>query len=229
MDSIRIPTATPSTPGTYVENEWSSIGLTLFAEGGVGSLPIIFDTENPGGEKPGDCGDSDLGAPNKECPGGGPGHGVGGEPGEPGENCEPLGNALVVQEPGEDCPDDNVDGGIITLDFLAEGGNYVYEIGLLDIDYAATVVVVYEKSPGELDEYEIAVPLLGDNSFQTLIIDQANVKWIKVMLARSGAVTFITFCPDQPTPAPTPITTGPEPRLVSLPLHLELNLNPRRN
>ena len=53
------------------------------------------------------------------------------------------------------------------------------------------------------------MPLLGDNSYQTVIIDQANVKWIKVMFARSGAVTSITFCPDQPSPAPTPISTGP--------------------
>ena len=197
--------------GTYVGDEWSSIGLELFAEGGVGSRPRIFDTADPGGEKPSDCGDSDLGAPNKYCPGGGPGKGIGGEPGKPGENCEPLGNVLIVQEPGEDCPDDNGDGGLITLDFPAEGGNYVYEIGLLDVDYATKVVIVYEKSPGTLEEYEITVPLLGDNSYQTVIIDQANVKWIKVMFARSGAVTSITFCPDQPSPAPTPIGTGPEP------------------
>lgn len=108
FDKAANGTALPA--GLYVEKEWETLGLTLFAEGGVGTLPRLFDTANPGGATNDDCGDRDLGAPNKECPGGGPGEGVGGEPGAPGENCDPLGNVLIIQEPGEDCPDDNVDG-----------------------------------------------------------------------------------------------------------------------
>jgi hypothetical protein len=180
--------------GTYVENEWISLGLNLYAEGGVGSRPRIFDTADPGGEKPSDCGDSDLGAPNRYCPGGGPGKGVDGEPGKPGENCEPLGNVLIVQEPGEDCPDDNGEGGLITFDFPFGTGQYVKELGLLDVDYD-TIVVVVTQTPSGFSEREIVVPLLGDNSYQVLEIDEENVKWIKVMFKRSGAVTSITFCP----------------------------------
>lgn len=180
--------------GRFVEDEWIKLGMTLFAEGGEGTLPRIFDSSNPGGETPGACGDADLGSPNKECPGGGPGEGEGGEPGQPGENCDPRGNVLIVQEPGESCPDDNVDGGIITLDFPYPNGQYVKEIALLDIDYGARIIVVTETSSG-FAEREIAVELLGDNSFQFVDIDEANVKWIKVMLTRSGGVTQITFCP----------------------------------
>lgn len=162
---------TPLSPPLCVENEWAELGLTLFAEGGEGSLPCIFDTANPGDERNG--GDSDLGAPNEGCTPSGPGTGVGGAPGQPGENCDPLGNVLIVQEPGVDVPDDNVDGGILTLDFPAPGGQYVYEIGLLDIDYATSVIVVYEKDEsGELAQTEINVPLLGDNSKQTVLINQ---------------------------------------------------------
>jgi hypothetical protein len=180
--------------GTYVENEWISLGLSLFAEGGEGSLPRIFDTANPGGETPDACGDSDLGAPNKYCYVGGPGRGEGGKPNQPGENCVPLGNALIVQEPGESCPDDNVNGGLINLDFPYGNGQYVKEIGLLDIDYE-TIVIVVTQTPNGFSQREIRVPLLGDNSYQVLEIDQENVKWIKLMLTRSGAMTSVTFCP----------------------------------
>jgi hypothetical protein len=43
---------------------------------------------------------------------------VGGGPTKPGANCDPLGNVLIIQEPGSDCPDDNVDGGMIVFDFF---------------------------------------------------------------------------------------------------------------
>jgi hypothetical protein len=101
---------------------------------------------------------------------------------------------LIVQEPGTDVPDDNGEGGMITLDFPYPEGQYVKEIGLLDVDYATEILVVYETEYG-FKEYSIPVPLLGDNSAQTVRIDQINVKWIKVIFARSGAVTSITFCP----------------------------------
>ena len=197
--------------GAYVQNEWIEYGFTLSAEGGVGTLPRVFDTANPGGETPEACGDSDLGAPNKACPGGGPGRGIGGIPGQPGENCEPLGNALIVQEPGESCPDDNVNGGIINIVFPATNGQYVYELGLLDIDYEAVVEVGYETLTG-FKQRNIPVPLLGDNSYQVLAINQANVKWIKVKIERSGAITSIKLCPEEsvtPPPSGTQPTTSP--------------------
>jgi len=157
-------------------------------------LPSLFDTADPGTLK---AGDPDLGAPNERCPGGGPGTGTAGEPGKPGENCAPLGNVLIIQEMN-DTPytsDDNVSDGIITLDFLEAGGQYVYEIGLLDIDFETAVIVEYETGSGELAKFVIAVDLLGENSLQTVQINQSNVRRIKVMMENSGAVTFIRFCP----------------------------------
>lgn len=55
----------------------------------------MFDMTNP---VEGKCGDLDLGAPNERC--GGPGIGEDGEPDGKGPNCLPLGNVLIVQEPG---------------------------------------------------------------------------------------------------------------------------------
>ncbi len=199
---------TPLAPPLCVDNQWAELGLTFFAEGGKGKKPCIFDTANPGSEAEG--GDEDLGAPNEACTPSGPGVGEGGAPGLPGENCNPLGNVLIVQEKGVDVPDDNKDGGLLTIDFPAEGGQDVFNIGLLDIDYETSLVVIHETEEGELTEYTIDVPILGDNSFQILEINQERVRWIKVMFSRSGAVTFVKFCPLVVTPpAPTPIDQGP--------------------
>lgn len=162
-------------PPLCVQFEWAPLGLTLFAEGGEGSLPCLFDTANLGSEREG--GDSDLGAPNKYCTPSGPGRGDGGRPGEPGENCDPLGNVIIIQEPGVDVPDDNRGGGLLTLDFPQPGGTYVYEIGLLDIDEATSIVVIYENEDGDLLEKEITVPILGDNSKQMVVIDTDRGKY----------------------------------------------------
>ena len=199
---------TPLAPPLCVDNQWAEFGLSFFAEGGKGKRPCLFDTANPGSEAEG--GDEDLGAPNEACSPAGPGVGEGGAPGKEGENCEPLGNVLIVQEKNVDVPDDNKEGGILTIDFPTEGGQYVYNIGLLDIDYETSVVIVHETEEGEITEYSINVPTLGDNSYQTVEINQERVRWIKVMFSRSGAVTFVQFCPLLVTPpAPTPIDLGP--------------------
>jgi hypothetical protein len=95
---------TPVIRGKYVSDNWLRFGLILSAEGGVGDAPCFFDTASPLC-KNGD-GDSDLGALNEACTPSGPGTGIGGVPGVDGENCLPLGNALIIQEPGTDCPDD---------------------------------------------------------------------------------------------------------------------------
>jgi hypothetical protein len=187
----------PIKPGTYVRNEWKSLGLVVDASGTKSATngARILDTTNPGSEEDGD---PDLGAPNQRCtPGGGPGIGEGGEPKSAGENCQPQGNVLIVQEDNShpEIPDDKAGGGIITLDFFEPGGLYVYEIGLLGIDEATTVQVIYEDGRGGFITRDISVPDLGDNSFQVVKIDQANVRWIKVMMTRSGAVTYVKFCP----------------------------------
>jgi len=182
--------------GRYVEDEWLSLGMTLQAEGGENTLPRILDSADPGGETKRACGDSDLGTPNEKClKNPGPGRGIGGEPGSLGENCEPLGNVLIVQEPGSDCPDDNVDGGIITFGFSYPDGQYVKEIGLIDIDYKSSISVFYADNSGILQDRQIGIDLIGDNAVQTVEIDQDHVNRIKLRLERSGGVTSITFCP----------------------------------
>jgi hypothetical protein len=197
VDFDKAADGTPIKRGDYVTDQWKSLGLMLAASGTESSKKgaRIFDTTNPGRRK---TGDPDLGAPNKRCTPAGPGIGRGGEPGEPdkkGVNCEPQGNALIIQEdnsrPG--VPNDNRNGGTITMDFSTKR-RYVYEMGLLDIDDAATVDIVYVKGNGVTVKKTRNVPQLGDNSFQVFKINQANVKRVMLTLEGSGAVTFVSFC-----------------------------------
>lgn len=189
----------------------------MSAAGGVGNNPRVLDTSDP---RDGKCGDSDLGSPNGACPGGGPGRGDDGKPDGRGPNCSPLGNVLIIQEPGSECPDDNVDGGIMefTFDPMVES---IRSIGLLDIDYAAILKVTFMNDEGELEDTNIMAPLLGDNSYQLLFLDEDKiagpVQSLKLILARSGAVSSITFCsslgvePIATTAKMTTTTTEPEP------------------
>jgi hypothetical protein len=202
-----LPDGTLLLPGDYISDQFEPFyGLTFSATGpgALGEFPRLLDCANPSTEVDGtSCGDRDLGAPNEKCPGGGPGEGKGGEPGPKGDNpyknCQPQGNVLIIQEDNEDnecagIPDDNQDGGEITLNFspMAE---VVYTIGLMDIDYATSIVVVYVDENGKTREKRpISIPLRGDNSLQTVYLNEPNVVQLRLKLERSGAITMLTFC-----------------------------------
>jgi hypothetical protein len=135
-----------------------------------------------------------------------------------GENCSPLGNALIVQEKNDDMsiPDDNVDGGMIMFDFDPKA-TYVKNIGLLDVDYETMIIITYMSESDEMEEKRISVPLLGDNSYQLVSIDTDNVMQLVVAMRRSAAVTSITFCytevPTSPPAETPPPTLFPTPEL----------------
>ena len=201
-----LPDGTPLPGGAYVSTEWlSAYGVKLSASGGFSDLPRLFNTSDVGDQE---LGDPDLGSPNEKCSPPGPGVGVGGEPGMPGENCVPQGNVLIIQEADTEQPDDNVDGGTITFEFVSTADT-VYEIGLMDIDYRSNIEVVYEDENGDEVTATIKIPLTGDNGVTAIAINYDNVSELRLNLSRSGAVTFISFCykPDTPAPAPTPSRT----------------------
>lgn len=180
--------------GEYVRNQWISYGMVVSAIGGLGNLPRLFDTANPGTQE---AGDPDLGSPNETCNPPGPGWGIGGEIGAPGENCVPLGFCLIVQEINArlDIPDDNAGGGIILFEFTKFGGTFIQDLQLLDIDYrGAEVVVCYLNENGKERKTKLPVENLGDNSVQTVTIEMDKVIWVKVKFLESGGVPSITFC-----------------------------------
>jgi hypothetical protein len=174
-------------------DEWAKYGLTLSTKGGLeGELcPRLFSTSRAGQSN-----DPDLGSPNIMCDPSGPGLGKGGEPCGAGPNCNPLGNVLIIQneDPKITIPDDNVNGGTIIFDFNGEA-EYVGDIGLLDIDRETSITVVWKTANGVMTKDTFRVPLMGDNSYQVFSINKPNVKQVSLKLRRSGAVSFISFCP----------------------------------
>jgi hypothetical protein len=158
--------------------------MTLSASGGYGFLPRVFNTSDPGR-------DPDLGAPNGKCSPPGPGIGHGGEPNTPGENCEALGNVLIIQEDNDELgiPDNQACGGTISFEFIT-AVQYFNEIGIMDIERNNTnIIVVHEEGTSTID-----VIGYGNNAVQTVLIELKSVTRITVNFATSGAVTFIAFC-----------------------------------
>jgi hypothetical protein len=124
--------------GRYVDHQLEQeYSVTIFAEGTgaqtFGGKARVFDTSQP-------WADPDLGSPNSECEGGGPGIGDGGRPESDYSNCEPLNYVLIIQEGGTNAPDDNENGGSITFTFLSPVR--IEHIGLLDSDDEASPEVV---------------------------------------------------------------------------------------
>lgn len=104
--------------GDYIKDElWDEFGVTLKADSKNGGYrpsykARIFDTSNPGTWIDGN---PSLGSKNLDC--GGPGEGEAGAPGSPYENCEALGNVLIVQDSDRDTIRDHKDWSSITFYF----------------------------------------------------------------------------------------------------------------
>jgi hypothetical protein len=114
-----------------------------------------------------------------------------------------LGNILIIQEDntdnrcGNEIPDDNQDGGVITMDF-SPPAEEIYEFSLLDVDYPISITIVYMDDDGRMVEKSpIEVPITGDNSFQMIEVQEKNVVQVRLTLKRSGAIPYIRgkFCP----------------------------------
>jgi hypothetical protein len=105
-----------------------SCGFTATASNGTLS---IFNTSNIQGQ--GSEFDPDLGSPNRNCNPSGPGIGAGGIPSSNYSNCEPQGNALIIQDPRYNRPNDNAGGGCIVFDFLGKNIELI-NMKMLDVE-----------------------------------------------------------------------------------------------
>ncbi len=169
----------PLAAGTIVSTQYADFGVTITATG-FGAM--IFNSANPTG------GDIDLGTPNQTF--GGPGIGVGGEAGTPGENSRALGNVLIVSEDGDSSdPDDNAGGGTLTFEFAQPV--FVGSLQLLDIEESGGQVVTRDADGAVIASYPI--PALGNNSFQVLSIGDQLVSEVQVIFAGSGAVAELQY------------------------------------
>lgn len=150
--------------------------------------------------------DPDLGSPNASCPGGGPGIGVGGEVGEPGENCLSHENVLIMPTTGDSdsdgfiagIPDDDDQGGTISFYFsepvaidFAEMLDQESEENLTINSYAdvAGTTLIDEQNPSGY----------GDNSYENVVINAAGIRRVDFVFLGSGAIASLAFTPEEPT------------------------------
>lgn len=201
VESICLPTidfetdaaGQPLTLGQRIDDEWAAFGMHVTTHKPWRFPAMIFDSSAPTG------GDHDLGAPNVDF--GGPGVGSGGGSGQAGENSAPLGNVLIVSEDNDASdPDDRGQGG--TLAFTFDQPVFLSSLDLLDIDSnEASTITAFDGANHLIGEQQL-LPL-GDNSLQSLAMPLSGVRRLEVRLAKSGAVSAITFCePDEPPPSP---------------------------
>jgi hypothetical protein len=149
---------------------------------------------------------------------------------------------LIVQEPGEEFPDDNVDGGDVESEFDLPIG-YVKKIGLWDVDYATVIRISFFNEDNESKDAQIAVPILGDNSCQLLSLATDKVAGpvtkLSIVMARSAGIASVSIFYTPPsTPAP-PTSDGRHPSATNRdapnamtptdhPVLAQANLQPRR-
>ena len=187
--------------GQVIDDEWALFGIYITTNDPAAHPAMIFDSTQPTGY------DWDLGSPNEDF--GGPGRGLGGEEGQPGENRWPLGNILIISEDrDQDDPDDHYAGG--TFIFTFEEPTIIHDVQLLDIDANETTgkIVAYDRRDAKLGTF--SMQSYGNNSVQIVPIHLENVTRLEIHLQSSGALAAISFCDDDPTPAtpePTPDPT----------------------
>jgi hypothetical protein len=180
------------TSDNYIKDEFYGIwGVTITAlasSGGYtpGGRARIFDTNKPGTAADGD---PDLGSPNSKCKGGGPGVGLGGEPGMPGQNCKALNNVLIIQEDDKKSPDDNHGGGTLTFDF--DGPVAINTISMINVEDDKDYV---EAVDSDGKKYISFATDMGTNSVQYVPVNVRNVVKLTVYLGGSGAVDSLNIC-----------------------------------
>ncbi|MCB0325078.1 MAG: hypothetical protein KDD69_15950 [Bdellovibrionales bacterium] len=175
--------------GTVLTNQVPGLSVAATPTKGPDAL-IIFDTANPTG------GDFDLGTPNEVFGGPGKGPGIG--------NNRALSKVLILAEDVVDAdqdgliddPDDDLDGGMFTLQF--DYPVFLRKLSLVDFEEAGGTIVgtlTGSMNNASLFSYPIATP--GDNSLQTLSFqDPVSVDRIDVFFPASGAIDEVEVCCD---------------------------------
>jgi len=174
-------------PSRHVKNDWVHLGFAVVAAGYEGytdgHFVKAFNSSVPG-EK------AAYGSPNSACPGGGPGVGSGGVPGQSGENCEPIGNLLLIEE------DDEIEDVGATLTFIYFSPvDKIESVGVFGVGTDETIIIEWAKLTGETGSRKYRG--MGENSMQKISLKRArDVLMLSITFSKSGAVAFIEFCTD---------------------------------
>jgi hypothetical protein len=152
-------------------------------------MPRIFNTEGLG--KATVSGNRHIRSPHHSCPRApkSSAWGIGGRHGQPGHNCDPKGNGLIIQKLKATIPDASEGDGTITFDFdppVAE----VRSIGFLNIDSNTDFLRVSALS----EKFMVPILGLGFNAAQDVEVDAKNVRSVEVHMHGPRAITHFTFC-----------------------------------
>lgn len=166
--------------GDTVGTQYSGVTVSAHSNSRptAGNAAMVFNSASPTG------GDVDLGTPNMMY--GGLGQGGGGA-----SNDTALGNILIISEDGDASdPDDDAHGGYFTFEF--DSPVTINYLDLLDIDSneSGGSVVTLTTSSGS---QTIAIPTAGNNSYQRLGVDVADVTSMTVNFVSSGAITELKY------------------------------------
>ncbi len=157
-------------------------------EGDGPDVCIVFDSADPTG------GDNDLGTPNEDF--GGPGEGEGGERDGAGPNREALGKLIIVPDnicdpDGDglvDVPNDEADGGVVTLTF-SHAGRLSFKLVDVDRDEDEPRFFLYH---GEDLIGILTGESPGDNSVQKVdLADEGDIDKIKIALGGSAGIADV--------------------------------------
>lgn len=176
------------TTGT-VESSIIFPGFTLSTNQNATLFPLmIFDSATP------TLGYEDLGSPNETCCTPGLGVGIGGEMGQPGQNCEDLKKVLIISNnpPNPLAPVPKPDGGIINVDFYEDV--QVCEVHLLNVSSSSSCsfVKLYDFNNNLLTSEPIIC--LGVNSFQIVKLSSSRlVRKMTIELVNNAALAKFVY------------------------------------
>ncbi|NEQ97459.1 MAG: hypothetical protein F6K30_12165 [Cyanothece sp. SIO2G6] len=177
MDFEQDGSGTDLQRGTVVDDEFAAYELTVSTpDHAYGAM--IFDSSRPTG------GDRDLATPSPHRPTPQRQYGL--------NNTTPLENVLIISENGNSHnPDDNATGG--TLRFEWKTPVRVSRVGILDIDAGeeGSTITTYQADGLITEQADILG--LGNNSVQTVAINDDSISRLDVNLVGSGAVYEIEF------------------------------------
>lgn len=168
--------------GTVIDDEWALNGIHVSVENAGGRVAMLFDSSDPTGR------DTDLGTPNKVF--GGPGIGSGGVHPKPGVNEFALYNLLIISEDGDSSdPDDNAGGGTIVFEFNSPAS--IDSISLVDIEESLGTIHTLNGLGETVDIHNFLA--YGNNSVETISMDDHGVSEMRINLPGSGAISGINF------------------------------------
>ncbi|MCP4429114.1 MAG: hypothetical protein GY803_31905, partial [Chloroflexi bacterium] len=192
----------PILPGQIIDDEYSTtdpdqLSVEVSVSDPIAHPAIIFNSADPTG------GDVDLGSPNNTCSPPGLGEGISGTVGTPGENCQALGNILILAENITDMngdglvddPDDYNGGGMITFTF-----NVLVQVDyleVLDIDENGLILSVLDVN-GDPIRTNITPTGLGNNSYEEFVLGDKDVKYLVADFPGSGALASIAVTTMKP-------------------------------